>query len=448
MDFLPKPIGVRIMEKFKIYVHHNYTYELFWYFFHGVNVDINDVVTHTNKETAFNKKVPITNHIKIKAEYKNNKLEILFCGDDLWERDGEHILDYSIYALQKELVSDRGYNTLINKMIDNELIPFFNKIVTNTKNIHFFHLDWEGHNPYYHHKMDTIMDKRINVYLDEMESDIEPIKYPNKHFLFTNTFISFIYPNTLGLREFKFFGEILKYKTDYKYKINFPIRRIYGHKLRVYNKIKTIQNSQINITNSSFHDTPQYSMDTVDSLRNSILEKLGKNNFIEKRGYGIYDWGGEWNENNVKEMMWKLFGISEVNLIPEYHPDEAYNNIRKNENPLLIGNSFMTEKSVSHILAKKPFIPFYYKTIEFYDSILIKHGYTPIEYPIKYYFVNEIIDEINEMASNNEWSLFKQKLQDWVNNTHDSLINILNTNNDYLNHLINNTNQIKPQNIL
>ena len=64
------------------------------------------------------------------------------------------------------------------------------------------------------------MNKNIQVYLDEMESEYESIKYKNKHFVFTNTFMSFIYPNTLGLREFIYFGDILKYKNDYKYSID------------------------------------------------------------------------------------------------------------------------------------------------------------------------------------------------------------------------------------
>lgn len=420
----------------KIYVHHNYTYELFWYFFHGVRVDINDVITYTNYDTGFNKKIPILEHINILADYKGNELDITFCGDDLWESDGHHILDFSIYVLQKELVSDRGYNTFTNKIIDNELIPFFNKTVSNNRKIHFFHLDWEGHNPYYHHKMDSIMDKRIKVYLDEMESLVETKQYPNKFFVFTNTFMSFIYPNTLGLREYIYFGDILKYKKKFEHKINFPIRRIYGHKLRVYNKINKLKNSKINITNSSFHDTPQYSMDTVDTIRTPILNKIGIHNVIEKRGYGIYDWGGEWNENNVKEMMWKMFDIADVNLIPEYSPIEHYKNLKESENPLLVGNSFMTEKSVSHILAKKPFIPFYYQTIEFYNSILKKYGYTPIEFPIKYDFINDIIDEINNIASSDAWNDFKQKLQDWVDVTHTSIISIVNNNNCYLDNLI------------
>ena len=437
MDFLSKQIGVRTMEKFKIYVHHNYTYELFWYFFHGVDVNIDDVITHTKSENAYNKKIPILQHINISARYNQHELDITFCGDDLWGNKGHHILDYSIYLLQKDLTSDRGYNSTINEIIDNDLIPFLNKTISKNRYIHFFHLDWEGHNPYYHHKMNNILDKNINVYLDEMESPIEQKKYLNKHFVFTNTFMSFIYPNTLGLREYIPFGNLLKYKKNFKYKINYPIRRIYGHKLRVYHKIKQQKNSQINITNSSFHDTRQYSMDMVSLIRKPILKEIGENNVIEKRGYGIYDWGGEWNENNVKEMMWRLFDIAEVNLIPEYSPVEAYRNIKKGENPLLVGYSFMTEKSVSHILAKKPFIPFYYNTIEFYNSILEDNGYIPSEFPIKYDFINDVIDDINEIAQSDSWDEFRKQLQTWVETTHTAIIDIVNNNNSFLDLLVN-----------
>ena len=422
---------------YKIYVHHNYTYELFWYFFHGVDVDMDDIIVHTNIQNAFNKKIPIQEHIKIKCNYQGKELDITFCGDDCWKKNGEHILDYSIYLLQKNLTSDRGYNTLINKVIDNKLIPFFNKISMASKRIHFFHLDWEGHNPYYHHKMDKLMDKSIQVYLDEMESEYESKKYKNKHFVFTNTFMSFIYPNTLGLREFIYFGDILKYKNDYKYKLNFPIRRIYGHKLKIYNKIKSLKNSKINITNSSFHDTSQYSLDNVSHIRNKMINEIGEENIIEKRGYGINDWGGEWNDSNVKEMMWRLMDISEVNILPEYFPNEAYENIKSHENPLLIGNSFVTEKSISHILCKKPFIPSYYGTIEFYNSILINNGYDVVDFPIKYNSIIDIIEDINNIASDDlEWNSFKDKLTKWVNNTHYSLKKIVNTKNDYLDILL------------
>ena len=46
----------------------------------------------------------------------------------------------------------------------------------------------------------------------------------------------FIYPNTLGLRDYYFFGDYLKYKNDFKYKLNIPIRRLYGDKEKIQMK--------------------------------------------------------------------------------------------------------------------------------------------------------------------------------------------------------------------
>ena len=44
------------MEKFKIYIHHHYTYELFWYFCHGVEIEPNDIFLY-NQENRFNKNI-------------------------------------------------------------------------------------------------------------------------------------------------------------------------------------------------------------------------------------------------------------------------------------------------------------------------------------------------------------------------------------------------------
>ena len=101
MDFLSKQIGVKIMENFKIYVHHNYSHERFWYFFHGVDVDIKNVPTHINLETIFNKNVPILDEVRIPIRYKEKDIEIYFVGDKKWKSPGHHIFDYSIFLYDK-----------------------------------------------------------------------------------------------------------------------------------------------------------------------------------------------------------------------------------------------------------------------------------------------------------------------------------------------------------
>ena len=46
----------------------------------------------------------------------------------------------------------------------------------------------------------------------------------------------YLSPNTLGIRDYYFFHDYLKYKNDYKYKINVPIRRLYGDKEEISQK--------------------------------------------------------------------------------------------------------------------------------------------------------------------------------------------------------------------
>jgi len=436
MDFLSKPIGVRIMEKFKIYVHHNYSYERFWYFFHGVDVDINDVVTHTNMDNAFNKQIPITYKVNIKCKYKNNNLDITFVGKTDWHLEGHHLLDYSIDLYDRNLASDRGYNSNIRWVVDKEYIPLLNKFskYDGTK-YHFMYIDWEGHNTWYEHKMDRTLSKDVNVYVDEI--DDENIK--TRKFVFTNTIMSFIYPNTLGLKDYIHFADILKYKNDYKHKINYPIRRFYRSKLILFNKIMKLEDRHINVTHSSFHDTSHYAGWRETELRDDLKIKIGKENFIEKRGYGIDDWGGEWNDNNVSEFMWKMFSFAEVNILPEYNPFESMEHGDFKDDLKMIGESYMTEKTISHIFANKPFIPISYNTIKFYESMLEKNNIETVEFPFKYSDLTkgDSIIRLNEIAKNEEeWNDFVKKLKNWNSHLRKSILDLVNYKNDLLDILI------------
>lgn len=420
------------MEKFKIYVHHNYSYERFWYFFHGVEVDLNDVIVFTNMDNAFNKKVPIKDKVNIKCKYKGNDLDITFVGERDYHLEGHHIIDYSIDLYDNDLVSDRGFNSNIRRRVDKYFMPLLNEKSKYKDTIyHFIYIDWEGHNAFYEHEMDTRLSSNVNIYVDEVETKKSNVPV----FAFTNTIMSFIYPNTLGLRDYYFFADILKYKNDYKHKVNFPIRRIYGNKLRLYHKIMNLEKRNINITHSSFHDTMHYSPYPVD-VRNKIKKQIGEENFIQKRGYGIDDWGGEWNSNNLSEFMWKMFGIAEVNIIPEYNPVEIFTETKDIEEHL-VGLSYITEKSISHILANKPFIPLTFVTIEFYDKILKQYGYTPKKYPLEYQSLSDFIYELNDIIGDDDkWEILKKQLQEWITHTRTCILEIINNENSLLDNLM------------
>ena len=428
------------MEKFKIYIHHYYTYELFWYFCHGIEIEPEKVPTFFI-ENRFNKNIKISESIKLNGIYKNNQIEIIFCNDKLWEKsDGYHLLDYSITLLENGLTSDRGFNYNIMKESDTKNVSFLNKHSINLGNrIGYMYIDWEGHDAYKMHNWKKTLNPKIQTFVDETSTSVESNN--NHNFVFTNTIWSFLQPNTLGIRDYYFFHDYLKYKNDYKYKINVPIRRLYGDKEKIANSVLSLNNPNITVTHSSFGSSSQYD-ENISSARKELISKIPTENYINKRGYGIHDWGGEWNDNNMNENMWKMFGISEVSLLFEYFPNANYTTNLKTWLP---GTSYMTEKSISHILVGKPFIPYHRETIDFYDSYLKKYNKPTIKFPIEYSNILDKLDLLDTITKNdNLWQPFLESLTEYVLNLRKGLIEIIHENNSYLDYVISDTQIQEP----
>lgn len=437
MDFLSKQIGVVIMEKFKIYVHHYYTYELFWLFFHGLEIEPDNVPTWFRNYNRWNKNIKVKESVILNGIYKNNKIEIEFCNEKNWDKtDGFHLFDYSIKLLEDGLVSDRGFNSNLMVETNNKNLDFLNskaKVLNNK--IHYFYIDWEGHDPYVMEGWYKNLNPKIQFFVDEVHSNIKNV--PNHNFVFTNLIWSFIYPNTLGLRDYYFFGDYLKYKNDFKYKLNIPIRRLYGDKEKIADKVLKLNNPNISVTISSFGDENQITPDThVETpYRDELIQNISSENYIKKRGYGIHDWGGEWNSNNMNENMWKMFGISDACVLFEVSPERAEQTNSKNLNR--IGKNYITEKSVSHILIGKPFIPFYRKTIDFYDKWLTHYGKKTVKFPLEYNYILEKLDYIDEITKDEtKWNKFLTELKLYVDNLREQLIELIHENNSYLDYVV------------
>lgn len=429
----------------KIYIHHYYTYELFWYFCHGLKIKAEDVPIWT-KENQYNKKNKITKEIEITAPYKNTIFKINFCNNLNWDKkDGYHLLDYSIYLLENNKVGDRGFNSNEMKKTAATIRELLNEKANNLQNLlHFMYIDWEGHDAYRAEEWNTSVNKNVQFFVDETYNFNE--KPINSNFVFTNLFWSFIYPNTLGIREYYFFHDYLKYKNDYKYKINAPVRRVYGLKVDIIKKILELNNPYITITKSSFHESKQIHLAGPGEFIFNIDEDL----YIQKRGYGIHDWGGEWNDNNMNENMWKMFGISEVVLLFEHSPTHRHDNLSKKYNKvpkwLSWGDSFITEKVISHILVGKPFIPLHYETIRFLENIFRQYNKPIVEFPIQYENLLDIIPYLDNITKDEKkWISLKDKLTEYVENLRTHIIDICNNNNSYLDYIITNPIEVKQR---
>tara|TARA_B110000908_G_C10246159_1_gene448932 strand:+ start:83 stop:1378 length:1296 start_codon:yes stop_codon:yes gene_type:complete len=419
------------MEKFKIYIHHYYTYELFWYFCHGLEIEPIDVPTWFDKN-KHNKFIKIEDAITLRGIYKGNDIEIIFCNHTLWDSsDGFHLFDYSVDLSERGLTSDRGFNSNIMHENDEKNRKLLNH---NAKfqNVAYMYIDWEGHDSYVAHNWIKTLNPRVQVFVDEKQTPKRGAM--NHHYAFTNTVWSFLSPNTLGIRDYYFFHDYLKYKNDYKYKINVPIRRLYGDKAEIAEKVLSLNNPNITVTHSSFGNTAQYAED-ISGFRKEIISKIPSENFIDKRGYGIHDWGGEWNDNNMNENMWKMFGISEVTILFEHSPLKDF---KTNEFSYLVGQSYMTEKTISHIMVGKPFIPFHIETVNFYNNVLKKYNKPTVDFPMQYSYILEKLEWLGELTQDEErWNEFLELITKWTLNLRTGLVEIIHENNCYLDYVVN-----------
>ena len=403
----------------KIYVHHNYTYELFWYFFHSANIDPKKIPTWF-EENRYNKNVKITKDVELSFDYNNHQFEVIFCGNRYWKnKDGNHLYDYNLDQLENDRVGDRGWNIILGKDLEHEIIPMINKYsrgLPQENKISMFFIDWEFGEPNQTEIIKRKLDKSVTIFKDELTniSDYQMVS-------FTHILWSFIFPNTINLREYYFLADYLKYKNDYEYRINYPIRRFTFQKFKMAKLIKSFNNPKFNCTASSFTDYYKHDRnDAKHDFLKKFLQMFGKKNYIEKRGYNIEDFGGEWNDNNMNEFMWKLFTISEINFLHEF--SLGYN---------------INEKSFSHILANKPFVPVSNGIYKFYNEIFKTYDLPLIETPLDDLTKNQIAIYLNEVSSDDiKWKVFYNQIQAITTQLREQLIFIMHHKNGYLDYLI------------
>ena len=402
----------------KIYVHHKYTYELFWYFFHGVEVDPTTVPVIT-EQNRYQVKVWDSNIQKIQAKYKDIDLDIRFVNDRFWEdKDAHHIFDITINSLQEGLTSDRMYLYPTLQGFRNEITPFLKKLHNRVKEkTHIIWINWEGFELNEEGiDISNSLKSSINLYNDNI------INSDRTKYLFSQSLMSFIFPDTTATREYYFFYDWLKLKTEYEYKLLYPVRRIYDSKLYIASGIKRDLNEDDTlITYSSFTDSNQYVLKNEYEKDYNEFLKLPNLRRLEKRGYNIEDFGGEWMRNNMEEGMWKMFGIAEVNLI--------------HENPMV---QCFSEKTICHILAGKLFIDVHYRTIQKIHKVIELLGYKVPSYPLpEYDDITNITPWLREQMDDEEkWKKLKQELKDWLEYVRKCFLESVNRENSLLNHIM------------
>ena len=395
----------------KLYIHHKYKSEIFWYFFHGVDVDLDDVpypVLDIKKK-----------NIEINFKYRKENFTAIFCDDRCWyNQDGRHIIDCHLYQLQKKLIDNRGWN---DYFIHNHLIDFNVKIKKHSnrlgKKLDMFLIDWEG---FFTLEKYKILDyQKNNLFLDEISLNKKYISYPT-----TQILSSFLYTNGLNFRDFYYFSDFLKLKKDYQYKLQYAVRRPTDKKISNIESLNKIKSDKFIITYSSYvntHDNDDaMHIKRAKFFEKNIVSSFKNTSFFDKRKYGIENFGEETNNNNVRELLWNVLPFAEMEILDEYTEE-----------------GFLTEKLILRILAEKPFISTNIKDIEFYENICKKYGEPISKYPLEYKKIDDVVDILNEYLNDDtKWNTFIEDVRNWVVSLKSALIKILNNNNSYLDFIL------------
>ena len=143
----------------------------------------------------------------------------------------------------------------------------------------------------------------------------------------------------------------------------------------------------------------------------------------------------------MNENMWKMFGIA-TNFNNRINSSLINKSNFKSWKP---GKEYMTEKSISHILVGKPFIPYHRETIDFYDSYLKKYGKSVVKFPIEYNNIINKMDWLDKITKDDSlWQPFLESLTEYVLNLRKGIIEIIHENNSYLDYVISDTQIQEP----
>lgn len=400
------------------YIHHKYDYQLFWYFFHGTEVKPENIPTWTFKN-RHNKFKKINLEVEVPFIFNGEEHKAKFVGKHFWDKsDGLHIFDYHIDLMEKNVIGDRGWNRYMHDKL-NDTISFLKKQKSNSKII-FFYQNWETKNLKEKQLLSTLPEN-VTLYID---SDSEEKFYRNTKYSSTHVLSSYVFPDTIKLKDYYRIAKYIKNYSNYKSKINYPIRSLTPAKKSLLEMISNLKNKDITCSISSFTEYKQHEVRNVPKKIQMYNDIISNNDIeiIRKRGYNLDDWGGEWNDSNMKEFMWKLLTKSQVNIIHEASYDD-----------------YVNEKSISHILAGKPFLPVCIFTIDYYNKLFAKYNLPQVELPIKYKFIHEVLDELNEITKDeNKWSSFCEKLQNVVDILRDNYKKCIHNNNDMLSYFLSN----------
>jgi hypothetical protein len=439
----------------KINFLHDYNYEFFWGMCHGAEISPHKVAVAEG--SLFSKYCHERDDFETRQEnlftYNDHYFRVSWGNKPRSGFINIFSLNYH-YFLQTNGGSEECVIPISKHYdeITEEIIPHLNDLIESTKEHEPYTVAWvfnawepqSGFNDIEWPFLKTLS-PQIPIFTDNLLSNEElfeqfGVERKNRFKSYTQFVNSLFWPSTLHFREFYHHFDLYKNQSrEKKWKFHYMTRRWYPDKLDVAMDLIDINKpDSIGITMSESFDKVKHLSTSEETLHGNDerwpeLLNYFKDNPSElqydKRGYNLDDFGGEWIGDNSRELLHKIYPLSNITILHEhqYHT---------------------SEKIIAHIILGKPFLPVYYKTLDNIQHMFDNDSELEIPPPPfeRYETIHDIMDKITHLCNNEEdWIQFRDDMYEWVYEFRKVLLEYMNKHNSLFNAIIGNINKFKTK---
>lgn len=406
------------MNNQKVYIHHQFSKELFYKFFHNVG-EVRFDITDSISQVTF--KDGDLNYTIIFDETQTNKT------------DGYHLIDFLTYYVEQENISTAEIDTYkkISKVLDGKrnwivsLMRTEKLLVTET-------IQGLKYNNESEHYIKEILKNNFvitdNVVLRENSL---PNYFDNLFFVFSNSI--FNWNSYINIRWFYEFKSVYE-KLNFDYDISFSVRNPKPNRIELLKKLSQLKNPKLFLQISDFiYKNKNFDLDNIDV---NIIDSLSKLNGVKiNKLEGEYDFDNisllsTWNHGIDLDLFFRYLSKSKIQIL-----DESWSFTQAD-----FKTQYLSEKTIGYILSGVPFIPTHTYPLEILNQILDIKPY-PFFNQIKLVKGNptKIVNFIEYFLKNFNYNY--ELIHEWTNDVHIKFMEKLNNENSLINLLNCNFNQ-------
>lgn len=394
------------MQVTKIYVHHNYSEQLFYKIGHNTE---NRIITN------------IQNVTKINCEYNNQKIEFIFDEKLNDNDDGYHLIDVmEIFRIKtddfKRIATIYEVYPEIHASLKNRkkwiILCFF----TEKLFIKFDDIEWCNHAKIAEFEFSKLNNHILITDQYFLDKNIEKINYPNHHFALTNSIYQW---NTqIGIRWYYEFKQVYD-KLNFDYDVCFSVRNYKNSRVQLLKHLVKLKNPKILLQKTDALKNENW------EIYNDELSEIPLNSIFGSNDFANITWI-PWHKGISLDLFFRLLPKAKMQILDESWAIETD-----------YASQYLSEKTIGYILSGIPFI-----STHSYPLLILQKALDLNPHPF--------FDEINSIKSNPQ--LFSEFLENFMKNfddnfnkckiwsdiAHDNLLNKINNENSILNGLLNN----------